>query len=68
MMDVRETTAHSLDEFVAIATTLGRDKAMRRDISLRTSQQKSRVYRDLRSIKGLESFLDRAVRNSIDPT
>ncbi len=67
MMDVQETTAHSLDEFVAIATALGRDKAMRRDISLRTSQQKPRVYRDLRSIEGLESFLDRTVRNSINP-
>jgi predicted O-linked N-acetylglucosamine transferase (SPINDLY family) len=67
MMDVRETTVHSLDEFVATATALGRDKAMRRDISLRISQQKPRVYRDLRCIEGLESFLDWAVRKSAGP-
>jgi predicted O-linked N-acetylglucosamine transferase (SPINDLY family) len=62
MMDVRETTAHSIDAFVVIAATLGRDAAKRREASSRIAANKHRLYRDLDCIAGLELFLERVVR------
>jgi hypothetical protein len=62
MMGVGETTAQSIDEFVAIAATLGRDAAKRGEASAWIAANKHRVYRDLDCIAGLESFLERAVR------
>jgi predicted O-linked N-acetylglucosamine transferase (SPINDLY family) len=62
MMGVGETTARSIDEFVAIACSLGRDAARRGAISAQIATNKSRLYRDGECIAGLERFLDTAVR------
>jgi protein O-GlcNAc transferase len=64
MMGVEDTTAHSIDTLVSIASTLGRDMAKRREASSRIAAGKHRVYRDRDCIAGLESFLERAVRTS----
>jgi protein O-GlcNAc transferase len=61
-MDVRETTAGSVEEYISIAAALGSDRARRGEASSRISSNKHRVYRDLESIVGLESFIEQAVR------
>jgi protein O-GlcNAc transferase len=63
-MDVRETTAGSVEEYISIAAALGRDQARRGEASSRISSNKHRVYRDLECVAGLESFFERAVRES----
>jgi protein O-GlcNAc transferase len=62
IIDVRQTMAHSVDEYVAIASALGRDRVKRSEISSQIAANKHRVYRDLDCIMGLELFLERAVR------
>jgi predicted O-linked N-acetylglucosamine transferase (SPINDLY family) len=64
MMDVRETTARTIDEYVSITGLLGRDMAKRTELSARIASNKHRVYRDRHCIAALETFLERAVRNS----
>jgi protein O-GlcNAc transferase len=64
MMDVGETTAQTIDEYVSIAILLGRDPAKRTELSGRIASEKHRVYRDRQCIVGLEAFLDDAVRNN----
>jgi predicted O-linked N-acetylglucosamine transferase (SPINDLY family) len=63
MMDVGETTARTIDEYVAIAGALGRDDAKRNALSAQIAGQKHRIYRDLDCIASLQEFLDKAVRN-----
>jgi predicted O-linked N-acetylglucosamine transferase (SPINDLY family) len=63
MMDVRETTARTVDEYVSIAGLLGRSSAKRSELSARISNNKHRLYRDRDCIVALEAFLDSAVRN-----
>jgi protein O-GlcNAc transferase len=62
MMNVRDTTARTLDEYVSIASILGRNEAKRKEVSSEIAANKHRLYRDLQCIAGLESFLDEAVR------
>jgi protein O-GlcNAc transferase len=62
MMDVRGTTARTLDEYVSIASILGRSDARRTDVSSAIAANKHRLYRDLQCIAGLQSFLEEAVR------
>ena len=64
MMDVRDTTARTVDEYVSMAGLLGRDAARRAELSARIANNKHRVYRDDQCIKALERFLDGAVRNN----
>jgi len=64
MMEIRETTARSIDEYVSIAGRLGRDATGRAELSATITSRKHRVYRDRRCISALEDFLDRAVRRS----
>ncbi len=64
MMDVRATTARTVDEYVSIASFLGRNKARRLELSAEIAEKKNRVYLDRDCIVALEAFLDRAVRNS----
>ena len=63
MMNVQGTTAHTVDEYVAIASVLGRSEARRKAVSAEIAANKHRLYRDLQCIAGLESFLEEAVRN-----
>jgi predicted O-linked N-acetylglucosamine transferase (SPINDLY family) len=62
MMNIAETTAQTIDEYVSIASSLGRDNAGRTNMSARIAGNKHRVYRDLQCIAGLEAFLDEAAR------
>jgi predicted O-linked N-acetylglucosamine transferase (SPINDLY family) len=64
MMDVRETTAQTIDEYVSTAVLLGLDPAKRTELSARIASRKHRVYRDRNCIAALEAFLDDAVRNN----
>jgi protein O-GlcNAc transferase len=64
MMEIRETTARTLDEYVSIAGALGRSVAKRAELSGQIASRKHRVYRDRHCILALESFLDQAVRNT----
>jgi protein O-GlcNAc transferase len=63
MMGVGETTARTIEEYVAIAGALGRDVAQRNQLSAQIADQKRRIYRDLDCIASLQEFLDGAVRN-----
>ena len=63
MMDISETTARTIDEYVSIAGFLGRTNAKRAELSAEIANKKHRVYRDRTCIAALEAFLDRAVRN-----
>jgi predicted O-linked N-acetylglucosamine transferase (SPINDLY family) len=62
MMKVRDTTARTLDEYVTMASLLGRDEARRKDLSSQIAANKHRLYRDLQCIAGLQSFLEETVR------
>jgi hypothetical protein len=63
-MDVGETTAQTIDEYVSIAVLLGLNPAKRTELSARIASRKHRVYRDRNCIAALEAFLDDAVRNN----
>jgi predicted O-linked N-acetylglucosamine transferase (SPINDLY family) len=63
MMDVRETMARTIDEYVSIAGFLGRTTAKRTELSAEIASNRHRVYRDRACIAALQTFLDRAVRN-----
>jgi protein O-GlcNAc transferase len=63
MMDVGETTARTIEEYVAIAGALGRDATKRSGLSAQMADQKHRIYCDLDCIASLQEFLDAAVRN-----
>lgn len=65
MMSVGETTARTVDEYVAIAAALGRDVTKRNGLSAQIFNQKHRIYRDPDCVVALEEFLDEAVRNSV---
>jgi predicted O-linked N-acetylglucosamine transferase (SPINDLY family) len=62
MMDISETTARTIDEYVSIAGFLGRNFGKRIELSARIANQKHRVYRDPHCIVALEAFLDEATR------
>ena len=62
MMDVHETTARTIDEYVAIAGLLGRNPARRNELSAEIAVKKHSVYRDRRCIEALEIFLDQVAR------
>jgi len=64
MMGAGETTAHSVDELVSIASALGRDATLRGEVSSRIAANKHRLYRDPDCIAGLESFLEQVARKA----
>jgi predicted O-linked N-acetylglucosamine transferase (SPINDLY family) len=63
-MEIREMIAATVDEYVALAVSLGRDPAKRAELSARIKSHQHRVYRDRSCIEALEAFLDGAVRNA----
>jgi protein O-GlcNAc transferase len=65
MMDVRETKAQTIDEYVSIAGLLGRDMGKRSEVAAKIAANKQRVYRDRECITALEDFLDDATRNGL---
>jgi protein O-GlcNAc transferase len=62
MMDIRETIARTVGEYVSIAGMLGRSSARRAELSARIAESKHRVYRDRECIGALEAFLENVVR------
>lgn len=64
MMGVTQTIAHSLNDYVNIAARLGQDSQWRGHIRERIDQNKHKLYRDMDSIEGLETFLETAVHNA----
>jgi predicted O-linked N-acetylglucosamine transferase (SPINDLY family) len=67
MMDVRETVAGSIDDYVSIAIRLARDEPWRAAIKAKMAENKHRVYRDRACIAGLEEFLEHAARGCRQP-
>ena len=65
MMDLRETIAPTVDDYVAIAAGLGQDRSKRAALSSRIAANKHRVYRDRECIAGLETFLEQTVRGPV---
>jgi protein O-GlcNAc transferase len=63
MMDIPETTARSIDDYVSTAIRLGRDPTKRAELSAAIASHKHRVYRDRRCIEALEAFLEEAIRS-----
>lgn len=61
MMGIRETTAQTIDEYVAIAVNLGRNAQERAAVAARMKANKHRVYRDQASIAALEDFMTLAL-------
>jgi len=61
MMELGDTEARDLDEYVAIAKRLGTDAEWRKHISEKISRLKQRAYRDDVCIHGLEDFLKSTV-------
>jgi protein O-GlcNAc transferase len=68
MMGIGEATARTVDEFVSIASSLGRSRERRSALSAEIANRKHRVYRDRECIVALEAFLDRVARgDGTDP-
>jgi protein O-GlcNAc transferase len=63
MMGLEELEAHSLEEYVALASRLGGDSELRKSFSLKISQLKHLAYTDTECIRGLEQFLKDSVRS-----
>jgi predicted O-linked N-acetylglucosamine transferase (SPINDLY family) len=68
MMDISETTARTIEDYVSIAGVLGRNVTRRIELSARIAANKHRVYRDRDCIVALETFLEGAVRNAAHGT
>lgn len=62
MMGVPQTIAQTVEDYVEIASALGRDPARRAASSSQIAGNKQRVYRDMDCIVALQAFLERAVR------
>jgi predicted O-linked N-acetylglucosamine transferase (SPINDLY family) len=62
MMGVTDTITRTVDDYVATAIRLARDRAWRTAVKSRISANKHRVYRDGACISVLEEFLDRVAR------
>jgi protein O-GlcNAc transferase len=62
MLEVPETVAATLDDYVAIAVRLARDLPARRALVDRMAARKHRLYYDRAPVTALEDFLEHAVR------
>ena len=64
MMDVTETIAETLDDYVLIAVRLAQDAAWRLAVSARIAAARHRVQHDRACILGLEQFLNHVARGN----
>jgi predicted O-linked N-acetylglucosamine transferase (SPINDLY family) len=62
MLGSPDTIAATIDDYVAVATRLGRDREFRRAVSSRMAENRDKVYRDRAPVTALETFIERAVR------
>jgi len=65
---VTETIAATVDDYVAIAARLARDRPWRAQITNRMRTNRHRAWRDAAAIKGLEAWLERVVRGPPPPS
>jgi predicted O-linked N-acetylglucosamine transferase (SPINDLY family) len=65
MMEVAETIAATIEEYVSIAARLARDAPWRMAVKSKISANKHRIYRDGACILALEQFLSRVVRQQL---
>ena len=64
MMGIGETTARTVDEYVAIAVQLGRNAEARAAAAAKIESNKHRVYRDRTCVAGLEAFFVTALQQA----
>lgn len=57
MMDIEDTIASNVDDFVSIAVRLANDVPWRKAVSARIYRNKHKIYCDRECIEGLETFL-----------
>jgi protein O-GlcNAc transferase len=57
MMDIEETIAATKEDYVKIAIRLGQDAEYRQYISQQVTENKYKLYRDLKPVRALEDFL-----------
>jgi predicted O-linked N-acetylglucosamine transferase (SPINDLY family) len=62
MLDVPETIATTMQDYVALAARLGQDRHFRQTISARMAANRDKVYRDRAPVTALEDFIERSVR------
>ena len=62
MLDVPETIAANLEDYIDIAVRLARDSQARKQIVDRMAARKHELYFDRAPVRALEDFLERAVR------
>jgi protein O-GlcNAc transferase len=62
LMGLADTIAATKDEYVDLAVKLGNDPSWRNQISQIIAAQKHRLYNDEACIRGLEDFLEKAVK------
>jgi predicted O-linked N-acetylglucosamine transferase (SPINDLY family) len=60
MMDVNDTIANSMEEYIGIAARLALDVSWRIEMKEKIRMNKFRLYRDNRCIAVLEEFLEHA--------
>ena len=65
MMGVTETVATTIDEYVAIAASLGQDSQYRHSVSSRMAENRHKIYRGRSPVTALENFIESAVRGSL---
>jgi protein O-GlcNAc transferase len=64
MMDVRETIADNVNDFISIAVRLAKNPELRLDVGRKIRANKHKIYRDRNAVRGLESFLAGSARGS----
>jgi len=63
MMDIEETIAQTIDDYISIAVRLANHPDERRALSNKIAERKERIYRDRGCILALEKFIDHAARH-----
>jgi len=62
MMGVGDTIAATIDDYIAIAARLARDKSWRMAVKTKISSNKHLIYHDRAPVLALENFLNRVAR------
>ena len=65
MMDVTETIAPTIDDYIRQAVKLGKNLEWRREITKRIAESKHLIYYDRTCITALEDFIERVIRKSL---
>jgi len=65
MMNLRDTIADSLDDYINIAARLGSNPEWRKKISCKIADNKHLIYRDRNCITAFEDFLERVIQERL---